>query len=391
LAISSFAAGGLAKTSREKRESFHKRGEYNEKQKAKSRKQKWFSDPNRAPPLGFLLSAFCFLLFAPGAMPVKKDPIIAIAAIALAFAVTYAIAATRVPQPMQPTHPFTELATPVAGPEAPPAGNVIMRVNGEPVTENEFSAAFSSMPAELQQQFASEQGKKAFADQMVKMKVLEQEARRRKLQQDPNVAGQIAANQTEVMAGAAAQKLVEKITPADVQKFYNDNKQRLQTLELSHIVVAYQGGIIPPKGGGGALDQRAAMNKALQIYQQLKEGARFEDVAKQTSDDTASAARGGLLGPVAPGMLPQELDARVMTLREGEISTAIPSRYGIHIFKAGKRQTQPLSEVQDRLTAAVRQQETMRKIEELVKAAKVELDPKFFPPVPPPGAKRPPA
>ena len=320
----------------------------------------------------------------------KKDAVLALAAILIVVGVTYGIAATRVPQPLQPSQPFSLIEAAVAGPEAPPPGTVIMHVNGEPITENEFNAAFASMPAELQQQFANEQGKKAFADQMVKMKVLEQEARRLKLQQDPNVAGQIAANRTEVMAGAAAQKLVEKVTPADVQKFYNDNKARLQTVELSHIVIAYQGGMIPPKNGGAALDQRAAMNKALQIYQQLKEGAKFEDVAKRESDDTASGVRGGFLGPVAPGMLPQELEGRVLNLKEGEISTAIPSRFGIHIFKAGKRQTQPLSEVQDRLAGAVRQQETMRKIDELVKGAKVELDPKFFPPSQP-APKRPPA
>lgn len=322
----------------------------------------------------------------------KKDAVLALAAILIIAGVTYGIAATRVPPPLTPSQPFsmTEAAA-VAGPEAPPPGNVIMRVNGEAITENEFSAAFASMPAELQQQFANEQGKKAFADQMVKMKVLEQEARRLKLQQDPNVAGQIAANRTETLAGAAAQKLVEKVSPADVQKFYNDNQARLQTVELSHIVIAYQGGMIPPKNGGAALDQRAAMNKALQIYQQLKEGANFAELAKRESDDTASGARGGFLGPAGPGMLPQELESRVLTLKEGELSTAIPSRFGIHIFKAGKRQTQPLSEVQDRLAAAVRQQETMRKIEELVKAAKVELDPKFFPPSPQPAPKRPPA
>ena len=57
------------------------------------------------------------------------------------------------------------------------------------------------------------------------------------------------------------------------------------------------------------------MNKALQIYQQLKEGAKFEDLAKKESDDTASGLRGGLLGDVAPGRLPPELDARVMNLR----------------------------------------------------------------------------
>lgn len=333
----------------------------------------------------------------------KKDALSAVIIVILIFAFTYAVAAKHALPEMQPTHPFTETESAVAGPAAAdeaPAGHVIMRVNGEPVTEEEFSASFQLLPQDMQQQLSTGPGKQAFAEQMVRVKVLEQEARRLNLQKDPNVAAQLAAQRMEILAGAAAQKM-GNVSPAAVQKFYNDNAGQMQTVELSHIVVAYQGGMIPPKGGGQPLDQRAAMNKALQIYQQLKEGASFEALAKKESDDTASAERGGLLGPVAPGMLPPELDAKVMTLKPGEISTAIPSRYGIHIFKAGARQTQPLAAVQDRITQQVKREETMRRVEELRKSAKVDFDPQFFPdankppaaPPLPPGstATRPPA
>jgi len=332
---------------------------------------------------------------------VKKDALSAVIIIILIFVFAFAVSAKHALPPMQPTQPFTtteSASAPAAGVEEAPPGHVIMRVNGEPVTEEEFTASFALLPQEMQQQLSSGPGKQAFAEQMVRVKLLEQEARRLKLQQDPNVAGQLAAQRTEILAGAAAQKLVDKAPPAAVQKYYNENQRQMQTVELSHIVVAYQGGMIPPKNGQ-PLDQRAAMNKALQIYQQLKEGANFEQLAKKESDDVASAERGGVLGPVAPGMLPPELDARVMNLKPGEISTAIPSRYGIHIFKAGARQTQPLAAVQDRIEQRVKQEETMRRVEQLRKTAKVDFDPQFFPepqkppamPPRPPGATRPPA
>jgi len=303
---------------------------------------------------------------------------------------------------MQPTHPFTmdesAAATPAGDGEPKPAGRVILRVNGDEITEQEFTAAFATLPQEMQQQFNSEPGKQAFAEQLVRLKLLEQEARRLKLQQEPNVAAQLAASRTEILGSAALPKLVDKASPAAVRKYYNENQRQMQTVELSHIVIAYQGGLLPPKSGGAAPDQQTAMNKALKIYQQLKEGAKFEDLAKKESDDTASAARGGLLGEVAPGRLPPELDARVMNLKEGEISTAIPSRYGIHIFKMGARHTQPLAAVQDQIAQKVRQDETMRRVEELRKAAKVDFDPQFFPDANKPpgsrlgtGARRPPA
>jgi parvulin-like peptidyl-prolyl isomerase len=331
---------------------------------------------------------------------VKKDALSAVIIIILIFVFTFAVSAKHVLPPMQPTQPFTltesAAAPAAAGVDEAPPGHVIMRVNGEPVTEEEFAASFALLPQEMQQQLSTGAGKQAFAEQMVRVKLLEQEARRLNLQKDANVAGQLAAQRTEILAGAAAQKLVNP-GPAAVQKYYNENQGQMQTVELSHIVVAYQGGMIPPKNGQ-PLDQRAAMNKALQIYQQLKEGASFEQLAKKDSDDVASAERGGLLGPVAPGMLPPEIDARVMNLKPGEISTAIPSRYGIHIFKAGARKTQPLAEVQERVAQRVKQEETMRRVEELRKTAKVDFDPQFFPEmnkppaVPPrPGATRPPA
>ena len=333
----------------------------------------------------------------------KKDALSAVIVIVVIFAFAYGISAMHAPAPMQPTHPFTmdesAAATPAGDGEPKPAGRVILRVNGDEITEQEFTAAFATLPQEMQQQFNSEPGKQAFAEQLVRLKLLEQEARRLKLQQEPNVAAQLAASRTEILGSAALPKLVDKASPAAVQKFYNENQRQMQTVELSHIVVAYQGGMLPPKNGGPPPDQPTAMNKALQIYQRLKEGAKFEELAKKESDDTASAARGGLLGEVAPGRLPPELDARVMNLKEGEISTAIPSRYGIHIFKMGARHTQPLAAVQEQIAQKVKQDETMRRVEELRKAAKVDFDPQFFPDAnkPPgsrlgrPGARRPPA
>jgi len=332
---------------------------------------------------------------------VKKDALSAVIVVLVIFAFTYGISAMHAPPPLQPTQPFTmdeSVTAPAAEAGPKPAGHVILRVNSDEITEQEFTAAFASMTQKMQQQFNSEPGKQAFAEQLVRLKLLEQEARRLKLQQDPNVAAQLAASRTEILGSAALPKLVDKASPAAVRKYYNENQRQMQTVELSHIVIAYQGGQLPPKSGGAAPDQQTAMNKALQIYQQLKEGAKFEDLARKESDDTASGLRGGLLGDVAPGRLPPERDARVMNLKEGEISNAIPSRYGIHIFKVGKRSTQPLAAVQDQIAQKVRQEETIRRVEELRKAAKVAFDPQFFPDANKPpgsrlgtGARRPPA
>ena len=80
-----------------------------------------------------------------------------------------------------------------AGPE-----HVVMRVNDEPVTESEFQAAYAQLPEEVQRQYASEPGKQAFAEQIVRLKMLEQEGRKLGVEKDPRVAGQLAADRTNI-------------------------------------------------------------------------------------------------------------------------------------------------------------------------------------------------
>src|SRR4051812_7150005 len=214
-------------------------------------------------------------------------------------------------------------STSTSGPE-----HVVMHVNGEPVTESEFAAAFSQIPQEMQQQFASEAGKQAFAEQMVRLKILEQEGRKMGVEKDPKVAGQLAADRTNIVAAAAAQKLTPAPTNAAVQKFYDENKKTFEALELSHILIAYEGSSIPPRNGK-ALSQQEALKKAQSLEQQAKGGADFAKLAQLFSDDASSAARGGALGPFSPGMLPPEIESHVFRLQPGQVSDPVPSRYGI--------------------------------------------------------------
>jgi parvulin-like peptidyl-prolyl isomerase len=266
-----------------------------------------------------------------------------------------------------------------------------MRVNDEAITESEFAAAFSQLPQEMQQQFTSEAGKQAFAEQMVRLKLLEQAGRNMGVEKDPKVAGQLAADRTSILAAATAQKLLPPPTNAAVQKFYDENKKNFEATELSHILIAYEGGAVPARSGK-ALSQRDALKKAQSIAQQAKSGADFAKLARENSDDASSAERGGVLGPFSPGMLPPEIESHVMQLQPGQVSDPVPSRFGVHIFKAGAHTAQPLEQVRQGISRRVQQQSTLDKVEQMRKGAKVDFDPKFFPEAPkaaPAPAKKP--
>ncbi|HUJ16182.1 MAG TPA: peptidylprolyl isomerase [Thermoanaerobaculia bacterium] len=309
----------------------------------------------------------------------KKDLIIALVAALIVAAVCYGLVAVR--PPFQPviSHPFS--ATQSSAAAAAPEGNVVIRINGEPITEQEFSAAYQSMPPEAQQQFAGEQGRMAFAEQLVRMKLLEQEAKRLGLENDPKIAGQLAAQRMDLLADAAASKLTPQPSEAAIQKYYDENKGRLESVDVSHILIAYAGGGIPARGGAPAPPETEAMNKALKIYDELRKGADFATAAKQYSDDVASAQRGGELGPVGRGMLPPELEARVFEIPAGQISGPIPSPYGIHIFKVNSRGAAPLATIRAALVQRLRQKNMYDQVDALRQKASVVFDPKFFPTV----------
>lgn len=307
-------------------------------------------------------------------MIVKKDTAFALIGILAIAALCFGLAQMRLP--LQPTK-SAAFETTRTGPTV--TGTVIMRVNGEPVTQTEFEAAFAQLPDEMKQQFASAPGKQAFAEQYVRLKLLEQEGRRLGLDRDPRVEAVLTANRMNIVAQAAADKLVKSPTAQAVQEFYKQNATKFQQIDLSHIVIAYAGSTIPPRKGGQAPSEMDATNVALKIWQEIHNGADFAAMARKYSDDVNTIEQGGHLGNFSPGMMPPEIDARVWRLAQGQISDPIPTKFGVHIFKVNAKKNADLPQVSGNIARHVKQQNTLDRIEILRKSAKVEFDPKFFP------------
>jgi parvulin-like peptidyl-prolyl isomerase len=301
----------------------------------------------------------------------KRDAIIAILVIALVAGICYGLSLMKLDLPPTPSAPYS---TAKVGAQA--GGNVVMRVNDEPITAEEYEAAFAQLPDDVKQQLtATPQGKTAFAEQLVRYKLLEQEARRLGVDKEPRVAAMIAADRTSILASAVAQKLVGKPTDQAVRDFYAGHSKEFESMQLAHILIAYQGGMAPPRPGSTALPQAQAMAKAREIIKQLRGGASFAQLAVQHSDDIASAERGGDLGTVPAAQLPPQ----IVALKEGEISDPMPSASGVHIFRGGKRVTQSIDQVRGAISQQVQRQNTFDRIEQLRKDAKVDFDEKFFP------------
>jgi len=257
-----------------------------------------------------------------------------------------------------------------------------MHVNGEPVTEAEFALFLQSLPEQYRQLAASPGVRRELAEQFVRMKVLEQQARKLGADQDPDVAAKMSFGHTNVLLEYALKKIGTQPSEAAMRAAYEKEKGQIPAVtSLAHIVIAYQGGQIQSRASQ-PLPPELAMQQAQVVIAKIKSGMPFEEAARQYSDDEGSSAQGGKIGDMQPGMLPPELQQVIDKVQPGQISGPIRSQLGIHIFKVLARHAPTFEELKPALTRRVQQDMVQAEVERLQKSAKVDFDPKFFPPAP---------
>ena len=92
---------------------------------------------------------------------------------------------------------------------------------------------------------------------------------------------------------------------------------------------------VPSVGGSAAEDQAKARAEA--ALGRIRGGADFAQVAKEMSEDPATASRGGDLGLIAAGELVPEVDKLIQSLKPGELGGPIRSPFGYHVVKVFER------------------------------------------------------
>jgi peptidyl-prolyl cis-trans isomerase SurA len=166
-----------------------------------------------------------------------------------------------------------------------------------------------------------------------------------------NLRNQIITQQ--VIGREVGQKLV--IDKEDEKKFYEEHQKDLdqpEEIKLSEILISTE-----KKAKDATEEQQlaAAKAKADDLLDQIRKGAKFEDIAKKSSDGPA-AAQGGDLGVFKRGTLAKELEDVTFAMKPGEVSNVIRTRQGYVILKVIEHHqagVPPLSEIEPHIQDAV--------------------------------------
>jgi peptidyl-prolyl cis-trans isomerase SurA len=133
-----------------------------------------------------------------------------------------------------------------------------------------------------------------------------------------------------------------QVTREESQKFYDEHKSEIaqpERVRLSEILIANNPNAPKPEPGKESKLQEptaeqvaAAEAKVNDIYQQLKAGAKFDDIARKESNGS-TADQGGDIGYFKRKDLAKELEDKSFVLKTGEFTQPIRTRQGFIILR----------------------------------------------------------
>lgn len=269
-------------------------------------------------------------------------------------------------------------ATPPAGPAVAP-DKVVISVGGETITAAEFDQFIETLPPQYQN-MARGPGRRQVADQLVNIKTLAQEARRRKLDQTDKFKRQSALATENLLAGVLYQDLATSMTVDDAaaMKYYNDHIREYEQLHARHILVRFKGSPVPSREGQKETTDNEALAKVKVLRERLDKGEDFATLAKTESDDTTTGANGGDLGTFRPGDMVPEFDAALAKMKPKELSQPIKTQFGYHLILLEERKSKDFAEVKGEVMSKARPALARERLTELRKSAEVKLDDAYF-------------
>lgn len=238
------------------------------------------------------------------------------------------------------------------------ADKAFVKVNGVSVSQN-IADAFM---AEQKSKGAPDSAelRNAVREELIRRELLVQEAKKAGIDKKPDVAAQAEAAKQAVLIRSYVQQYVQKNPIKDEQLKAEYDKIKAQVggteYKASHILVKEE-------------------SEAQTVIDNLKKGAKFDELAKQ-SIDPGSKDSGGDLGWAAPSNYVKPFADALAKLAKGKYTeTPVKSEFGYHVIMLDDTRPTtfpPFEEVKPRLLQQAQTQQITTMVDGLRAKAKVE-------------------
>ena len=286
------------------------------------------------------------------------------------------------PQPASAPQPTVTLSVdnpaPKTLPVVPP-DRVVIAVGDVTITAAQFDQIIDALP-EQYRAAARGAGRKQLADNIVRIVVLAQEGKRRKLDESSAYRTQSMFQDANILANMTYEEIGKniKLDEADVRKYYEAHKAEFEQVRARHILIRAQGSPTAVRPGQKDLTEAEALAKAQDLRKRIQAGEDFAQLASQESDDTGSAAKGGDLGFFRHGQMVPSFEQAAFALQPGEIGEPVKSPFGYHLIKVESKESKSFEDVRPELERRMRPEQAQKTLQELQKKSPAVLDPDFF-------------
>ena len=234
----------------------------------------------------------------------------------------------------------------------------VATVNGKPVPQSRVDALIKTA---THGQEAPPELKAQAKDQVVMREIFAQEAEKQGIPNTPDYKAQLDLVRQTVLINTLFQNFVKShpVSDADAKAEYDKIKaeQSGQEYHARHILVDSE-------------------DEAKKLIAQIKNGAKFEDLAKKSSKDTGSAENGGDLDWAKPSAYVPEFSTALQGLKKGQMTDApVKTQFGYHIIRledTRAAQFPSYDEVKDKIKQQMEQVKLQEYQEKLRKAAKTD-------------------
>lgn len=142
----------------------------------------------------------------------------------------------------------------------------------------------------------------------------------------------------------------KSISKEDIKKYYEEETKG--DIRAKHILISVKDS---SSEDGDGLSDEDAKNKAKELIKKLDEGEDFDKLAKENSNDTGSAEKGGDLGYFNKGEMVKEFEEAAYSLKKGEYTKEpVKTSYGYHIIlKVDEKEKAKLNKIKNTIVESL--------------------------------------
>ena len=266
-----------------------------------------------------------------------------------------------------------------------PPGRVILQVGDIQLTAGQLEQILEAYP-ENTRVFVNGPGRKQFIEQLIRVLLLSQEGKRRKLDQTDRYRNQLTYSAAGILTTHTDEDIRKniKIDDAMLKEYLEKHRLEYMQLRARHILIRMQGSGAPLLPGQKDLTEAEALAKAQEIRQKIAAGADFAELARSESSDTVSGANGGELGFFKRGQMTPSFEEAAFGLKIGEVSQPVKTAMGYDLIQVEEdKPVKSFEELRPEIERNLRNELARKYVDDLKALTKIEVDPEFASPAQP--------